>query len=183
MRRVLMLSGPNLNFLGRRDPALYGRATLRQLERQVARWGAELGLEVRAFQSNHEGALIDQLQKAGAWAEGAIVNPGALGHYSYALHDALVDFARPAIEVHLSQVSEREPWRRVSVIRLACADFVEGLGAEGYRVALTRLAALLPAAAPGGRTVARTAARQRRQPARRGRSGPAGRPRRGTSRS
>lgn len=143
MRPVLMLSGPNLNFLGRRDPAQYGTVTLAQLEAQVTAWGAELGLAVRPFQSNHEGALIDTLQHAHGWAQGAVINPGAFTHYSYALHDALVDFGRPVIEVHLSKVSEREAWRRVSVVRPACRGHVEGLGAAGYRVALATLAELL----------------------------------------
>jgi 3-dehydroquinate dehydratase-2 len=143
MKPVLLLSGPNLNFLGRRDPALYGTLTLAQLEAQVTTWGAELGLAVRAFQSNHEGALIDALQDAHGWALAAVINPGALTHYGYALHDALVDFARPVIEVHLSKISEREEWRRKSVVRPACAAHVEGLGAEGYRVALGKLAGLL----------------------------------------
>lgn len=140
MKPVLLLSGPNLNALGRRDPALYGQETLRELERQVAAWGIELGFDLRPFQSNHEGALIDQLQAAADWAAGAVINPGALGHYSYALHDAIVDFGRPAIEVHLSPISEREEWRRRSVIRPACVGYVEGLGIEGYRVALRELA-------------------------------------------
>lgn len=139
MKPVLLLSGPNLNFLGRRIPALYGNQTLGELETQVAAWGAELGFDIRPFQSNHEGALIDQLQAAD-WAAGALINPGALGHYSYALHDAIVDFGRPAIEVHLSKISEREEWRRRSVIRPACVGHVEGLGIEGYRVALRALA-------------------------------------------
>ncbi len=139
LRPVLLLSGPNLNMLGQRDPTQYGTMTLAELEAQVAAWARERGLETRPFQSNHEGALIDKLQEARAWAVGAVINPGAFTHYSYALHDALVDFARPVIEVHLSKVSEREEWRRKSVIRPACAAHVEGLGAEGYRVALDML--------------------------------------------
>ncbi len=143
MKRVLMLSGPNLNLLGQRDPAQYGTLTLPQLEEQARAWARDLGLDLAAFQSNHEGALIDALQDARGWAAGAVINPGALTHTSYALHDALVDFARPVIEVHLSKVSEREAWRRVSVVRPACRGHVEGLGAEGYRVAIEQLAALL----------------------------------------
>lgn len=146
MRPVLLLSGPNLNALGRRDPAQYGTLTLPELEAQAIAWGRELGLEVRAFQSNHEGALIDALQDAHGWAAGAVINPGALTHSSFALHDAILDFARPVIEVHLSKISEREEWRRVSVVRPACAGHVEGLGPDGYRVALERLRALLETA-------------------------------------
>lgn len=142
---ILLLSGPNLNLLGERDPAQYGTMTLQSLVRQVALWGDERGFHVRAFQSNHEGVLIDAIQEARHWAQGALINPGAFGHYSYALHDALLDFAKPVIEVHLSKVSEREEWRRKSVIRPACRDHVEGLGVEGYRVALDKLAAILKA--------------------------------------
>ena len=143
MRALLMLSGPNLNMLGRRDPAQYGTTTLGELELQVRAWAAERGFALRAFQSNHEGALIDALQEARDWAEGALVNPGALTHYSYALHDAIVDFGKPVVEVHLSKISEREEWRRVSVIRSACRSHVEGQGAAGYRAALDLLVALL----------------------------------------
>jgi 3-dehydroquinate dehydratase-2 len=143
VRLVLLLHGPNLNRLGRRDPAHYGTLTLRELVEQVAGWGAELDLSVVDFQSNHEGALIDELQRQAEAVVGAIVNPGALSHTSYALHDALVDFGRPVVEVHLSRISEREPWRRVSVTRAACVDQVEGLGPAGYREALRILAAAL----------------------------------------
>ncbi len=144
MKPILVLSGPNLNLLGIRDPGVYGTMTLPELERQVADWAGRFGLEVRrAFQSNHEGALIDCLQEARGWAVGALVNPGALTHYSYAIHDAIVDFGRPVIEVHLSKISEREAWRSVSVIRPACRGHVEGLGAEGYRLALEQLATLV----------------------------------------
>lgn len=139
MRHVLLVHGPNLNRLGRRDPAHYGTTTLPQLVIQVESWGAARGMALRAFQSNHEGALIDVLQAEGDWADGALVNFGALTHTSHALHDALLDFGKPVIEVHLSRVSAREPWRQVSVIRPACVDHVEGLGVDGYRVALDRL--------------------------------------------
>ncbi|MBP7146864.1 MAG: 3-dehydroquinate dehydratase [Acidobacteria bacterium] len=139
MPRVLLVHGPNLNRLGRRDPQHYGRITLDELEQRVRGWAAPLGVELRAFQSNHEGTLIDFLQDQAEWADGALVNFGALTHSSYALHDALLDFGRPVVEVHLSKISQREPWRRVSVVRPACAGFVEGLGADGYRAALELL--------------------------------------------
>ena len=143
MIRVLLLHGPNLNMLGRRDPAHYGSQTLDELVGRVQGWAAERGWELRHLQSNHEGALIDALQEAREWADGAIVNAGALTHTSRALHDALADFARPVVEVHLSKISEREEWRRVSVLRPACAGHVEGLGGDGYRVALGMLAEAL----------------------------------------
>lgn len=140
MADLLLMHGPNLNWLGRRDPEHYGTITLDQLENRVAEWGAEFGLAVRPFQSNHEGALIDQLQQAAAWAAAAIVNLGALSHSSYALHDALLDFGRPVVEVHLSSVHQRESWRRTSVIRPACVTAIEGQGVDGYRLALQTLA-------------------------------------------
>jgi 3-dehydroquinate dehydratase-2 len=138
---ILLLHGPNLNLLGVRDPEHYGHLTLPELVEGVRGWARDAGLNLRAVQSNHEGALIDALQDARAWAGGAIVNAGALTHTSYALHDALLDFSRPAVEVHLSRVSERESWRRTSVIRPACAAAIEGKGPEGYREALAWLAA------------------------------------------
>ena len=140
MSRVLLLHGPNLNMLGRRDPAHYGAQTLNELVDQVRAWAAERGWDISHLQSNHEGVLIDALQEARDWADGALVNAGALTHTSRALHDAVVDFSKPVIEVHLSKISEREEWRRVSVLRPACAGFVEGHGAEGYRMALEKLA-------------------------------------------
>lgn len=139
MRRILLLHGPNLNRLGRRDVHHYGTSSHSELVEQVKFWAQERDATVRAFQSNHEGSLIDALQEQGDWADGALVNFGALSHTSYALHDALVDYGKPVIEVHLSKISERELWRRVSVTRPACADGVEGLGPEGYRVALEAL--------------------------------------------
>ncbi len=141
MTRLLLLHGPNLNRLGRRDPAHYGTLTLAELEARVRVRARSRGVGIRAFQSNCEGALIDEIQRAGDDPDclGAIVNAGALSHTSYALHDALVDFGRPVVEVHLSQVSAREPWRRVSVIRPACIAAIEGKGAAGYDEAVDRL--------------------------------------------
>ena len=136
MRKVLLLHGPNLNRLGRRDRRFYPAVSLEELERQVATWGRLHGLDVSPLQSNHEGALVDALQQASDWAFGALVNFGALSHTSYVLHDALLDFGRPAVEVHLSNVGEREEWRRKSVVRAACVGSVAGRGIEGYREAL-----------------------------------------------
>ncbi len=143
MRRILLLHGPNLNRLGRRDPAHYGTITLPELERSVREWGRALGFEVACFQSNHEGALVDRLQEEADRAAGAVINPGALAHQSYVLHDAILDFGAPVIEVHLSRVSARETWRRTSVTRPACAGWVEWMGPAGYRRALELLAGLL----------------------------------------
>jgi 3-dehydroquinate dehydratase-2 len=139
MKRLLLLHGPNLNALGRRDPEHYGRLTLAELVRRVEGWARERGVALHAWQSNHEGALIDELQRAWSWADGALVNLGAYTHTSYALRDALADFGRPVVEVHLSALSEREPWRRTSVIRDVVVASFEGRGVEGYRLALERL--------------------------------------------
>jgi 3-dehydroquinate dehydratase-2 len=136
---VLVLHGPNLNRLGRRDPAHYGTLTLPELEARVAGWAAGRGARAVFFQSNHEGALIDALQRHAGAADGAIVNLGAYTHTSYAIHDALLDFGRPVVEVHLSRLAEREPWRQISVVRPACVAAVDGKGAEGYREALDLL--------------------------------------------
>jgi len=141
--RILLLHGPNLNRLGRRDPRHYGTITLPELEELVRSRGRELGFEVACFQSNHEGALVDRLQEETGRAAGCLLNPGALAHQSYVLHDAILDFGAPVVEVHLSRVAEREPWRRVSVVRPACAGHVEGMGPRGYLEALELLAGLL----------------------------------------
>lgn len=139
MLKVLMLHGPNLNRLGRRDPEHYGTVTLEALEGMVEEWARERAVLLRAFQSNHEGTLIDTLQENADWADGALVNLGALTHTSYALHDALIDFGKPVVEVHLSAISQREAWRRVSLIRPVCLGYVEGMGVAGYRTALELL--------------------------------------------
>src|SRR3989344_5233765 len=107
---ILLIHGPNLNLLGKRDTAQYGAGTLSDIETLVGTEARKSGHDVKTFQSNHEGALIDFLQKESANAAGIIINPGALTHYSYALHDALVDTGLPAVEVHLSDISSREEW-------------------------------------------------------------------------
>lgn len=139
MIQILLLHGPNLNMLGRRDPALYGHETLAMLVTRVQAWAHAMGAELSAYQSNHEGALIDEIQRERDVVDGALVNLGAFTHTSYALHDALVDFAKPVVEVHLSKISEREDWRRTSVVRPACVGHVEGKGAAGYEDALRML--------------------------------------------
>lgn len=144
--RILLLHGPNLNFLGRRDPDHYGHITLRQLEAKVSGWAGELGFGLETFQSNHEGALIDKLQADHDHSVGAIVNLGSFTHYAWALYDAILDFHHPTIEVHLSDTSRREPWRHRSVIRPACRDHVGGMGPDGYRVALEKLAVIITGA-------------------------------------
>ncbi|KKW47956.1 3-dehydroquinate dehydratase [Candidatus Kaiserbacteria bacterium RIFCSPHIGHO2_02_FULL_59_21] len=140
MATMLLIHGPNLNLLGKRDAAHYGTATLADIEALVATEAKKAGLDVKAFQSNHEGALIDFIQKESASASGIIINPGALTHGSYALHDALVDTKLPAVEVHLSDVSSREEWRKVSVTAPACVGVISGKKEAGYIEAVQKLA-------------------------------------------
>ena len=137
---VLVLHGPNLNLLGEREPEIYGHTTLPQLNELLEKRGHELGLTLRFFQSNHEGALIDKLHEERHWAQGLVINPGAYTHYSYALRDAIAGVRMRAFEVHLSDIHAREPFRRVSVIREVCEDQISGKGVGSYLEALERLA-------------------------------------------
>ncbi len=137
--RVDVLHGVNLDMLGRRDPAHYGEMTLTELEVKVKRFADELGIDVAFFQTNHEGEFCESLHRAGERTDGLLLNPGAWTHYSYAIRDALEVAARPAVEVHMSAVDEREEWRRVSVIRELCVGTVQGKGVDGYREALIML--------------------------------------------
>ncbi|MBI2613051.1 3-dehydroquinate dehydratase [Candidatus Kaiserbacteria bacterium] len=139
MGTILLIHGPNLNLLGKRDSAHYGTTALADIEKLVSSEAKRLGLDVKTFQSNHEGALIDWLQQESPNASGIIINPGALTHYSYALHDALVDTSLPCVEVHLSDVNAREEWRRVSVTAPACIGLVSGKKEQGYIEALAIL--------------------------------------------
>ena len=138
---LLLLNGPNLNLLGEREPEIYGKTTLAQVEQMVQARPRELGATVRAFQSNHEGALIDELHQARFWAKGVIFNPGAFTHYSYALRDAIASTRLRVVEVHISDLSKREPWRQQSVIADVAAHRVMGMGVAGYVEALEWLMA------------------------------------------
>ncbi len=133
---ILLLNGPNLNLLGEREPDIYGTTTLAELEEMVQARAQALGHTVRALQSNHEGALIDELHQSRHWADGVIFNPGAFTHYSYALRDAIAATKLRVVEVHLSDITRREPWRRVSVLEEVCAYRVVGKGTAGYLEAL-----------------------------------------------
>jgi len=137
--RIEVMHGVNLGELGRRDPEVYGDLTYVQLERRIAEFGRELGLETRFFQTNHEGEFVERLHKLEGLADGIVLNPGAWTHYSWAIHDALALSGLPAVEVHLSDVDRREEWRRLSVIRDLCLARVAGQGVDGYRAALQRL--------------------------------------------
>ena len=138
---VLLLNGPNLNLLGEREPEIYGTTTLPQIESLVAERARELGVSVRTFQSNHEGALVDRLQEVRKWADGVIFNPGAFTHYSYSLRDAIAATRLRVVEVHLSDLDKREAWRRISVIAEVVAHRIVGKGVAGYLEALEWLVA------------------------------------------
>ena len=137
--RVEVMHGVNLDQLGRRDPLLYGTLTLRELERRIEGEARELGLATRFFQTNHEGAFVEHLHALEGKADALLLNPGSWTHYSWAIRDALEIAALPALEIHLSDVEAREPWRRISVIRDLCFHTISGRGPDGYRDALERL--------------------------------------------
>jgi 3-dehydroquinate dehydratase-2 len=136
---VEVMHGVNLDQLGRRDPLLYGTLTLPELERQIEEQAGRLSLATRFFQTNHEGAFVERLHALDGEADAIILNPGSWTHYAWAIRDALEIAALPAIEVHLSDVEHREPWRRISVIRDLCFATVSGRGPDGYADALTQL--------------------------------------------
>ena len=138
-KRIEVMHGVNLDQLGRRDPLHYGELTLGELELKISDTADELGLATRFFQTNHEGEYVEHLHRLEGLADGILLNPGAWTHYSYAIRDALELTGLPAVEVHLSDVDNREQWRRHSVIRELCIDRVAGKGPEGYRDALVRL--------------------------------------------
>jgi 3-dehydroquinate dehydratase-2 len=137
--RIEVMHGVNLDQLGRRDPEHYGALTLDALERQIRAAADELGLDTRFFHTNHEGEFVERLHRVRADADGLVLNPGAWTHYSYAIRDALELTGLPAVEVHLSDVDSREPWRRESVIRELCIARIAGNGVDGYSDALARL--------------------------------------------
>jgi 3-dehydroquinate dehydratase II len=141
--RVEVVHGVNLDMLGHRDPAVYGTLTLAELELAVAEFAAELDMRARFFHTNSERELVERLHALRGEADGLLINPGAWTHYAWAIRDALEIAALPAIEVHLSDVKAREPWRRVSVIEDLCVASISGRGLEGYRLALQRLRAAL----------------------------------------
>jgi 3-dehydroquinate dehydratase-2 len=138
--RVAVLNGVNLDVLGRRNPELYGGLSQGELETRIYRWADELGLSVEIRQTNHEGQYVEWCHDALDWADAVIANPAAWTHYSYAVRDALELFTVPIVEVHLTNVDEREEWRRRSVISDLAAKRIVGKGADGYREALEFLA-------------------------------------------
>jgi 3-dehydroquinate dehydratase-2 len=140
--QIDVLNGVNLDVVGRRDAELYGGLSISELETRIYEWAIELGLRARCRQTNHEGQFVEWCHDALDGADGVIVNPGAWSHYSYAIRDAVELLAVPVVEVHLSNIDEREEWRRNSVIADLAAKRVIGKGPEGYREALEFLASL-----------------------------------------
>jgi 3-dehydroquinate dehydratase II len=140
---VLVLHGPNLNLLGQREPDVYGRIDLAEIDRRLVEAGKEMGLEVRTFQSNHEGALIDQLHQAHGWAKGVVFNPAGYTHTSVALRDAVAAITLPVVEVHLSNTQAREEFRHRSMIAPVCVGTIAGFGWRSYVLGLQALAGML----------------------------------------
>ena len=141
---ILVMNGPNLNMLGVREPSIYGIQTYEDVVRNIQKYADTLGVKVRFVQSNHEGVLVDAIQKAYFdGLDGIIMNPGAYTHTSIALLDALKSTKLPAVEIHISDPDTREPFRAISYVRAACIDTVKGQGTDGYRIALDRLVAHL----------------------------------------
>lgn len=150
MNKIFVLNGPNLNLLGERDPLLYGSRTIEELEQMCRTRAADLALDIDFRQSNFEGELVEWLHDARNVAAGVVLNAGALTHYSYALADAVVAAQVPVVEVHISNIHAREPWRHTSVISPVARGVIAGLGLQGYVLALDFLALELALEQAGG---------------------------------
>ncbi len=137
--KILVINGPNLNLLGVREPGIYGRSSFADLLALLEAWAAELGVEVSQYQSNHEGDLVDKIQEAYGKFDGIVINPAAYTHTSVAILDALKAVGIPAVEVHISDVDSREPFRHISYAGLACRHTIKGQGLDGYRQAMVWL--------------------------------------------
>lgn len=140
--KILIINGPNINMLGIREPAIYGRETYETLCRKISEWAKELNCEAECFQSNHEGDIVDKIQKAYGNFDGIVINPAAYTHTSIAILDALKAVGLPAVEVHISDVSKREDFRRISYAGMACREHMIGKGTDGYRLAMEYLCKL-----------------------------------------
>lgn len=132
LKKILVINGPNLNLLGEREPEIYGNLTLEDIVREMDKFVMNKGVELKHFQSNHEGKIIDFIHKYRKWADGILINPAALTHYSYSLRDAISGVSLPTVEVHLSDITEREAFRQISVIKDVCIEQVSGLGLKSY---------------------------------------------------
>lgn len=143
MTRILILNGPNINVLGRRNPSIYGTLTLAEINQLISERADELGVEVFFYQSNLEGELIDRIQESWGNIDGIVINPGALTHYSYSLKDALIDAVVPVIEVHLGNIHAREEWRRHSVVADVARGQIAGFGWRSYTSALEIIAGII----------------------------------------
>ncbi len=148
MFKILLVHGPNLNLLGFREPEIYGKMTLDDINARLTEAAMEGGAELRTFQSNSEGALIDAIQDARKWADGMIINPGAYTHYSYAIRDAVAALKMPIVEIHLSNIYAREEFRHTSVLAPVLTGHVVGLGWRGYLYALQGVLDILRERAP-----------------------------------
>ena len=140
---ISVIHGPNLNLLGVREPEIYGRVTLEEIDARIGELARELGLEVETCQHNSEGEIIDAIQRAGVQADGIVINPAGYTHTSVAIHDALKAVAIPSIEVHLSNILAREDWRQRSMTAPGCVGVISGLGADSYLLAVRGLHALI----------------------------------------
>lgn len=141
--KILVMHGPNLNLLGKREPDVYGTKTLDDINSIIQHKADQLGVRVDFHQSNHEGFLIDYIHEKYEQADGILINPGALTHYSYALRDAIAGVSLPAVEVHLSDIYQRESFRRISVIKEICIEQISGRGIDSYLEGLQKLAAFI----------------------------------------
>jgi len=141
--KLLLLNGPNLNMLGRRDPKQYGTFTLADVEEKTRRFAADLGYALDCFQSNHEGDLVDRIQQAIGQYAGILLNAGALTHYSYALRDAIELCGLPVMEIHISDIHKREAFRQISVIHPVCCGQIAGFGLDSYRLATEQLSRMI----------------------------------------
>jgi 3-dehydroquinate dehydratase-2 len=139
MRHILVLHGPNLNLLGKREPGIYGRTTMEQINAALTDLAAQLGAELRCLQSNHEGGLVDAIHDAMGWADGLVINAGAYTHTSVAIRDAITSVAIPAVEVHLSNVFARDAFRHHSYLAPVCLGSICGFGADSYTLGLRGL--------------------------------------------
>ncbi len=137
--KILVINGPNINMIGIREPDIYGNQNYKSLLDNINKWADELGCEVECFQSNHEGAIVDRIQEAYGKFDGIIINPAAYTHTSIAILDALKAVSIPTVEVHISDIMNREDFRQISYAGMACEEHITGKGLEGYKLAMTYL--------------------------------------------